>query len=58
MHVEMAFQLNLYRHPLTASQIHIGCIKSVLAPSYALDGHMGAPLHCHPVQQVGAKYCG
>ncbi len=33
--------------PLTASHIHIGCIKSVLAPSYALDGHMGAPLHCY-----------
>jgi hypothetical protein len=33
--------------PLTASHIHIGCIQSVLAPSYAVDGHMVTPLHCY-----------
>ncbi len=31
----------------TASHIHIICIQSVLAPWYAVDGHMGAPLHCY-----------
>ncbi len=31
--------------PLIASHIHIGSIQSVQAPSYAVDGHMGAPLH-------------
>ncbi len=40
--------------PLTASHIYIGSIKSVKAPSYAVDGHMGAPLTVIPVQ-VGAK---
>ncbi len=33
--------------PLTASHIHVGCMQSVWAPSYAVDGHMGAPLHCY-----------
>ena len=33
--------------PLTASHIYIGCIESVWATSYAVDGHMGAPLHCY-----------
>ncbi len=27
--------------------IHIRCIQSVLAPWYAVDGHMGAPLYCY-----------
>ncbi len=27
--------------------MHIICIQSVLAPRYAVDGHMGAPLHCY-----------
>ncbi len=31
---------------LTTSHIHIGCINSDWAPSYAVDGHMGASLHC------------
>ncbi len=31
----------------TTSHIHITCIQSVLAPWYAVDGHMGAPLHCY-----------
>jgi hypothetical protein len=33
--------------------IHIGCIKSVLIPSYAVDGHMGAPLHCYTCADGG-----
>ncbi len=32
---------------LTASHIHIGCIYNDWAPSYAVDRHMGAPLHCY-----------
>jgi hypothetical protein len=32
---------------LTASHILIRCIQSVLAPLYAVDRHMGAPLHCY-----------
>jgi hypothetical protein len=39
--------------PLTASHIHTRCIQSVLAPLYAMDGHMGASLHYYSVQQVG-----
>jgi hypothetical protein len=31
----------------TMYHIHIGCIQSVLAPWYAVDGHMGAPLYCY-----------
>ncbi len=33
--------------PLFASHIHIRYTKSVWAPSYAVDRHMGAPLHCY-----------
>jgi hypothetical protein len=33
--------------PLTASHIHIECVYSDWAPSYAVDWHMGAPLHCY-----------
>ncbi len=36
-----------YKPPLTASHIHIGCVYSDWAPSYAVDGHMDAPLHCY-----------
>ncbi len=36
-----------YKPPLTASHTHIGCTETVWAPSYAVDGHMGAPLHCY-----------
>jgi len=35
------------KQPLTASRIHFGSIESVWEPSYAVDGHMGAPLHCY-----------
>ncbi len=37
------------RPPLIASHIHIdiGFIESVWEISYAVDGHMGAPLHCY-----------
>ncbi len=31
----------------TMYHIHIRCIQSVLAPWYAVDGHMGAPLYCY-----------
>jgi hypothetical protein len=31
----------------SASHIHIWFMKSVWAPSYAVDRHMGAPLHCY-----------
>jgi hypothetical protein len=34
-------------HRLTASHIHIECVYSVQAPSYAVDGHMGEPLHSY-----------
>ncbi len=46
-------QMMLWRHgwgskpPLIASHIHIGCIFSIWSPSYAVDGCMGAPLHCY-----------
>ncbi len=36
--------------PLTASHIHIRCIKSVLAPSYAVDGTWVHPYTVVPVQ--------
>ncbi len=35
------------RPPLFASHIHIRYVQSVWAPSYAVDRHMGAPLHCY-----------
>ena len=34
-----------FKPPNSASYIHIACIKSIRAPSYAVDGHVGAPLH-------------
>ncbi len=37
----------VYKQLQTASHIHIICIKSVLAPGYAVDRHMGALLHCY-----------
>ncbi len=36
-----------YKQLQKASHIHVICIKSVLAPWYAVDGYMGAPLHCY-----------
>ncbi len=36
-----------YKQLQTASHIHIICIQSVLAPWYAVDGHLGTPLHCN-----------
>ena len=36
-----------YKQLQTASHIHIICVQSVLAPWYAVDGHMGTPLHCY-----------
>ncbi len=36
-----------------ASHTHIICIQSVLAPWYAVDGHMGAPLHCNTCASGG-----
>ncbi len=36
-----------YKQLKKASHIHFICIQSVLAPWYAVDGHMGAPLHCY-----------
>ncbi len=36
-----------YKQLQTPSRIHIICIQSVLAPLYAVDGHIGAPLHCY-----------
>jgi hypothetical protein len=41
-----------FKPPLTASHIHIGCIKSVLTPWDAVDGHMGASL-CRTVICAG-----
>jgi hypothetical protein len=38
------------RPPLTASHIHNWCMKSFWAPSYAVDRHMGALLHCYTWQ--------
>ncbi len=35
-----------YKQLQTASHIHIICLHSVLAPWYAVDGHI-APLHCY-----------
>ncbi len=36
------------RPPLTAPHIHIWCMKSAWAPSFAVDKHMGAPsLHSY-----------
>ncbi len=43
--------------PTSASYIHIACIKSIRAPSYAVDdGHIGAPLHRHTCAGMGAKF--
>jgi hypothetical protein len=39
--------------PWTVSHIHIKCIQSVLAAWYAVDGHMGAPLHCYACKGRG-----
>ncbi len=36
-----------YKQLQTASNNDIICIQNVLAPWYAVDGHMGAPLHCN-----------
>ncbi len=36
-----------WKSPLTASHIHIGCMEMFRAPSYAVDRHMDAPLHCY-----------
>ena len=36
-----------FEPPLTASHIHGGSVQSVETPSYAADGHMGAPFHCY-----------
>jgi hypothetical protein len=36
-----------YKQLQKASHIHAICIQSVLAPWYAVDGHMGTPLHCY-----------
>ena len=43
--------------PLTASHIHIGCLLHVWAPLYAVDGHMGVPLHCYTCAG-GGKFFG
>jgi hypothetical protein len=43
--------------PNSASYIHIACIKSIQAPSYAVDErHIGAPLHRHACAGMGAKF--
>ncbi len=39
-------------YPSFLLQIHIVYIESVSAHSYALDRHMGAPLHCYTADQV------
>ncbi len=44
-----------YKQLQTASHIHIICIQSVLAPWYAVDGHIGAPLHCYTGVSVGKR---
>ncbi len=36
-----------YKQLQKVSHIHIICIQSVLASWYAVDGYMGAPLHCY-----------
>ncbi len=41
---------------LTTSHIHIRCIHSVLAPSYAVNGHMGASLHCYTSAGGGQNF--
>jgi hypothetical protein len=38
------------RPPLTTFHIHTGFMESVQATSYAVDMHMGAPLHCYTWQ--------
>ncbi len=47
-----------YKQLQTASHIHIICIQiqSVLAPWYAVDGHMGAPLHCYTCVGGGESF--
>ena len=40
----------------TASHIHIGGIWSVWAPSWSVDGHMGAPLHCNTCAGGGGDF--
>ncbi len=38
--------------PQSAFYLHIGCIECVWAPSYVVEGHLGAPLHYTPVQEI------
>ncbi len=40
---------------LTTSLIHIRSIKSAWAPSYAVDGHIGAPLQCYTCAGGGQR---
>jgi hypothetical protein len=44
----MAEAPNQHRY---ASHIHIICKQSGLATCYAVDGHMGPPLHCYAYVQ-------
>jgi hypothetical protein len=45
-----------YKRLQTASHIHIGCIQSVLAPYYAVNGHIGSPLHCNTCEGLGPNF--
>ncbi len=48
-------QGNTFIGPLTVSHIHIGCIQSVLAPRYAVNGHMGTTI-CHHTCAGGSEF--
>ncbi len=39
-----------------ATNIHSICKQSVLPSWYAVDWHMGQPLHCFPLVEVGGDF--
>ena len=41
--------------PHSAFHIYLGCRWVVFAPSHAVDGHMGAPLHSYTTVEVGTQ---
>ncbi len=43
--------------PNSVSHIHNTCIWSVWAPSYAVQWHLGAPLHSYNGARGGSKFC-
>ena len=45
-----------FKPPHSVSHIHIGCIQSVWAFLYDVDGHLSAPLYCYSGKE-GPNFC-